>query len=152
MSFESEVARLYENGGRSWEAIPRKQLGRITKVIIIKDVRVVSFIFGFFSLDILFPLLLRGCQETTTNFKICFKVETSTQQMVVDKYKSMALIETWKQILFLKLIHFITVGETPARSACPTTRVQSAALIPPKTITPSSAFGPGLVFTHFWTN
>lgn len=49
MSFESEVARLYENEGRSWEAIPRKQLGWITKVVIIKNVGVVSFIFDFFS-------------------------------------------------------------------------------------------------------
>lgn len=72
--------------------------------------------------------------------------------MVVEKYKSLALIETWKRILFLKLIYLITVGETPARSACPTTRVRSEVLLPHKTITPSSAFGPGLVFTHFWTN
>lgn len=69
--------------------------------------------------------------------------------MVVDKFKPLALVENWNQISFLKLIYLITVGETPARSAFPTTRVRSAALLPPKTITPSSAFGPGLTFTNF---
>lgn len=68
--------------------------------------------------------------------------------MVMDKYKPLALIETWNQISFLKLIYLIKVEETPARSACPTTWVRSAALLPPKT-TPSSASGPGLIFTHF---